>query len=363
MKEKLRQLFGGDQKQDKTKEVAEQKEQMVREKEQIVREESMEPEVQKEPEEIYISDDDEWEDDVWDNSKPGEKNVKSGLEEYTAEDYEELKDKLEEAEAEVIRLEGQVSSLQMEYRQSDELAVWTQMDLEEEKIKRKAAEKAAKAAQGAVDELERIKTILGAENAAEAAQGLVEELERIRAELHAKNVENKRQSGKIAHLSRIIHERANADRDLRPKREHTGYAVISSTQKEIKGKKMWETLLSLPCPASSEVQFVDEKIRKELFSEEGLIQKIGITDIYEGNYDSMRSEMRNRRKNPDEINVALSYKLRQNFRGKYWEAIITHTKPLGKIPDDMMLQNNKQKEEKGKKKKKQGEKKEVEKNQ
>lgn len=361
MKEKLRQLFGGDQKQDKTKEVAEQKEQKVRE-------ESMEEE-NTDNDEIIIEEDDEWDDDYeWDGdgwSRKPYKEKAEGAYEYTAREYEELKDKLKAAEDEIVELEGQVSSLQIEYRQSDELAVWTQMDLEEEKIKRKAAEKAVKTAQGSVDELERVKTILGAENAAEAAQGLLEELERVKEELKSKNAENKRQSGKIAHLSRIMYERANADRDLRPKRQHTGYAVISSTQKEIKGKKVWETLLSLPCPASLEVQFVDERIRKEFFSEEGLIRNIGITDIYEGNYDSMRSEMRNRRKNPDEINVALSYKLRQNFRGKYWEAIITHTKPLSKIPDDMMLQNDKQKEEKGKKKKKQKqeEKKEVEANQ
>lgn len=339
MREKLRQLFGGDQKQDKT--------------DDIVIEENDEG----------WDDDYEWDGDGW-SRKPYKENAE-GAYEYTARDYEELKIKLHEAEDEIIDLEGQIHDLMVECRQVDKLLTQTHMELKDEAKKRKKSDETARAAQRAVSELERIKTILDTENAVEAAQGLVEELERVKEELKSKNAENKRQSGKIAHLSRIMYERANADRDLRPKRQHTGYAVISSTQKEIKGKKVWETLLSLPCPASLEVQFVDERIRKEFFSEEGLIRNIGITDIYEGNYDSMRSEMRNRRKNPDEINVALSYKLRQNFRGKYWEAIITHTKPLSKIPDDMMLQNDKQKEEKGKKKKKQKqeEKKEVEANQ
>lgn len=339
MKEKLRQLFGGDQKQDKT--------------DDIVIEENDEG----------WDDDYEWDGDGW--SRKPYKEKAEGAYEYTARDYEELKIKLHEAEDEITDLEGQIHDLMVECRQVDKLLTQTHMELKDEAKKRKKSDETARAAQRAVSELERIKTILDTENAVEAAQGLVEELERVKEELKSKNAENKRQSGKIAHLSRIMYERANADRDLRPKRQHTGYAVISSTQKEIKGKKVWETLLSLPCPASLEVQFVDERIRKEFFSEEGLIRNIGITDIYEGNYDSMRSEMRNRRKNPDEINVALSYKLRQNFRGKYWEAIITHTKPLSKIPDDMMLQNDKQKEEKGKKKKKQKqeEKKEVEANQ
>lgn len=339
MRDKLRQLFGGDQKQDKT--------------DDIVIEENDEG----------WDDDYEWDGDGW--SRKPYKEKAEGAYEYTARDYEELKIKLHEAEDEITDLEGQIHDLMVECRQVDKLLTQTHMELKDEAKKRKKSDETARAAQRAVSELERIKTILDTENAVEAAQGLVEELERVKEELKSKNAENKRQSGKIAHLSRIMYERANADRDLRPKRQHTGYAVISSTQKEIKGKKVWETLLSLPCPASLEVQFVDERIRKEFFSEEGLIRNIGITDIYEGNYDSMRSEMRNRRKNPDEINVALSYKLRQNFRGKYWEAIITHTKPLSKIPDDMMLQNDKQKEEKGKKKKKQKqeEKKEVEANQ
>lgn len=353
MREKLRQLFGGDQKQDKTKEVAEQKEQKVREEQE---EENIDDDVVIEENDEGWDDDYEWDGDGW--SRKPYKEKAEGAYEYTARDYEELKIKLHEAEDEITDLEGQIHDLIVECRQVDKLLTQTHMELKNETKKRKKSDETARAAQRAVSELEQIKIILNTENAAEAVQGLVEELK-------SKNAENKRQSGKIAHLSRIMYERANADRDLRPKRQHTGYAVISSTQKEIKGKKVWETLLSLPCPASLEVQFVNEIIRKEFFSEEGLIRNIGITDIYEGNYDSMRSEMRNRRKNPDEINVALSYKLRQNFRGKYWEAIITHTKPLSKIPDDMMLQNDKQKEEKGKKKKKQKqeEKKEVEANQ
>lgn len=351
MKEKLRQLFGGDQKQE---------EQKVREEQE---EENIDDDIGIEENDEGWDDDYEWDGDGW--SRKPYKEKAEGAYEYTARDYEELKIKLHEAEDEITDLEGQIHDLMVECRQVDKLLTQTHMELKDEAKKRKKSDETARAAQRAVSELERIKTILDTENAVEAAQGLVEELERVKEELKSKNAENKRQSGKIAHLSRIMYERANADRDLRPKRQHTGYAIISSTQKEIKGKKVWETLLSLPCPASLEVQFVDERIRKEFFSEEGLIRNIGITDIYEGNYDSMRSEMRNRRKNPDEINVALSYKLRQNFRGKYWEAIITHTKPLSKIPDDMMLQNDKQKEEKGKKKKKQKqeEKKEVEANQ
>ena len=55
-------------------------------------------------------------------------------------------------------------------------------------------------------------------------------------------------------LLRIARERANADRKLKPKKEHTGYSVVFSTEKEHrygKGKNMtrvmlWETVIQSP---------------------------------------------------------------------------------------------------------------------
>lgn len=335
MKEKLRQLFGGDQKQDKTK--AEQKEQKVRE-------ESMEEE-NTDNDEIIIEEDDEWDDDYeWDGdgwSRKPYKEKAEGAYEYTAREYEELKDKLKAAEDEIVELEGQVSSLQIEYRQSDELAVWTQMDLEEEKIKRKAAEKAVKTAQGAVDELERVKTILGgAENAAEAAQGLVEELKRVRGILDSKDEAIASLEARHGNLLRMSKERANADRNLRPKKWHTGYLVIRSTQKKIKNEIVWETLIQTHYHFDLVAEAADEEIQRDLFTEKGLIYNLGITDRYEGPYESMKTEMRRKGKKVDELNVAFSCRLERDFQGKYWKVWVMHTKPLGEIPDDMMLQDN-----------------------
>ena len=60
------------------------------------------------------------------------------------------------------------------------------------------------------------------------------------------------QKGLNANLLRISRERANADRSLRPKKEHTGYAVVRSMEKEYRykisrhswGKVMlWETVI------------------------------------------------------------------------------------------------------------------------
>lgn len=337
MKEKLRQLFGGDQKNERSTGQAEQKEQKVRE-------ESMEEE-NTDNDEIIIEEDDEWDDDYeWDGdgwSRKPYKEKAEGAYEYTAREYEELKDKLKAAEDEIVELEGQVSSLQIEYRQSDELAVWTQMDLEEEKIKRKAAEKAVKTAQGAVDELERVKTILGgAENAAEAAQGLVEELKRVRGILDSKDEVIASLEARHGNLLRMSKERANADRNLRPKKWHTGYLVIRSTQKKIKNEIVWETLIQTHYHFDLAAEAADEEIQRDLFTEKGLIYNLGITDRYEGPYESMKTEMRRKGKKVDELNVAFSCRLERDFQGKYWKVWVMHTKPLGEIPDDMMLQDN-----------------------
>ena len=212
--------------------------------------------------------------------------------------------------------------------------------LEEEEQLRKVAEEAAKSAQGAADELERVKTILGAENAAEAAHGLVEELKRVRGILDSKDEAIASLEARHGNLLRMSKERANADRNLRPKKWHTGYLVIRSTQKKIKNEIVWETLIQTHYHFDLVAEAADEEIQRDLFTEKGLIYNLGITDRYEGPYESMKTEMRRKGKKVDELNVAFSCRLERDFQGKYWKVWVMHTKPLGEIPDDMMLQDN-----------------------
>ena len=42
-----------------------------------------------------------------------------------------------------------------------------------------------------------------------------------------------------ANLLRITKERANAERDLKPKKEHTGYVVLTSAEKESRYKDLY----------------------------------------------------------------------------------------------------------------------------
>lgn len=323
MKEKLRQLFGGDQKQDKkdkTKEVAEQKEQKVREEQEELKEEEN-------------TEDDEFSLDIPDLE----------LCRYTEKQYSEVLHKLENAQQEIAELEEKLEDAEDRVWHNDKTATALRGYLEEEEQLRKVAEEAAKSAQGAADELERVKAILGTlgtENAAEAAQRLVDELERTRSVLDNKNEAIASLEARHGNLLRMSKERANADRNLRPKKWHTGYLVIRSTQKKIKNEIVWETLIQTHYHFDLVAEAADEELQRDLFTEKGLIYNIGITDRYEGPYESMKTEMRRKGKKVEELNVVFSCRLERDFQGKYWKVWVMHTKPLGEIPDDMMLQDN-----------------------
>ena len=148
-------------------------------------------------------------------------------------------------------------------------------------------------------------------------------------------------------LLRIARERANADRKLKPKKDHTGYVVVSSAEKEYRYKSnrrdyetvmLWETVLQTPYS----IDFTEEQAReqtKELTGNEGksdwLVGRLGINASYNGEYDEMLEKAKWSDEQKAEYNIMLTRKLRANYRTGYWEVIFTHTKPLGLVPADM----------------------------
>ena len=96
--------------------------------------------------------------------------------------------------------------------------------------------------------------------------------------LAAEQQESALQRGLNANLLRITKERANAERDLKPKKEHTGYVVLTSVEKESRYKDsyghprtitLWETAMETPYT----VDFEAEQVR-------GLIRELTQTDEY-----------------------------------------------------------------------------------
>ncbi len=159
-------------------------------------------------------------------------------------------------------------------------------------------------------------------------------------------------------LLRIAKERANADRKLKPKKEHTGYSVVFSTEKEYrygKGKNMkkvmlWETVIQSPYSIDLPEDLVRKQITDELTQEneagDKLVNRIGIDGFYPGSYAALlqkRWEL-DRYGDPEDDedpegltgkNIMLKPYFRANFRAGYWEAVFFHTKPLGVVPADM----------------------------
>ena len=158
--------------------------------------------------------------------------------------------------------------------------------------------------------------------------------------------ESELQRGLNANLIRISKERANAERNLRPKKKHTGYVVVSSAEKEYRYKDgsrrwcsimLWETVLQTPYIVDFTVPEVQNLIQ-ELFQdqEDGqwIINKIGITGYYEHGYADLIYD-REWKSDYQAYNIMFEHRLKANYRTGFWEIIFYHTKPLECVPSDM----------------------------
>lgn len=177
----------------------------------------------------------------------------------------------------------------------------------------------------------------------EAAEEMQKEKDRLCQELSEAESKIKYWQGLNENLLRISKERANADRKLKPKKKHTGYIVVSSTEKEYRYKVdrrhwetviLWETVLQTPYP----IDFTEEQAReetKELVENDRLVARIGINMYYDGDYEGLLGNSKWNDPQSEEHNIMFKGRLRANYRAGYWEVIFSHTKPLGIVPADM----------------------------
>ena len=184
-----------------------------------------------------------------------------------------------------------------------------------------------------------------AQKAAEEARQTVADMEEA---LAAEKAESAHQRALNANLLRIAKERANADRKLKPKKEHTGYVVVVSEVREYRYRsgrkwkkvKLRETILQSHYTVDFSETEVETQIERELFPEDDvwMVSRIGITGRYGGTYEEMIEDG-----SLDEDflkrNILLmgQQRLRANFRSGYWEVICLHTKPLDVVPKDMRV--------------------------
>ena len=212
--------------------------------------------------------------------------------------------------------------------------------------KARAEQEARTTKYNAERELEKVKkdARYTAQKAAEEARQVVEG---IQGELAAERAESAHQRSLNVNLLRIAKERANADRKLKPKKEHTGYFVVVSEETEhqykdgnrhLKRVVLWKTVIQSPYVVDFPVAQARKQILEELILADDagyrLIDRLGINGIYNKGYGSM-IEDREWCAEPDKYNIMLKPKFRVNFRSGYWEVICLHTKPLSVVPRDM----------------------------
>ena len=169
---------------------------------------------------------------------------------------------------------------------------------EKEEAERAAAREITRIKQEAAHEADR---------AAQRAQAdLLQQVERKTAEIADQRALN-------ANLLRISRERANADRGLRPKKVHTGYVVVMSSEKEIRYKtgrnklltaKVWETVLQSPYSVDFTESQARQLIEEDLLARKnGLLADVGITMICSGSsYENLIET-----ENWKEIKAAIRY--------------------------------------------------------
>lgn len=180
------------------------------------------------------------------------------------------------------------------------------------------------------------------------AQEHKQTIEKWRAALGAERAESAHQKGLNENLLRIARERANADRKLKPKKEHSGYVVVVSSEKVYRYKynrrleavKLWETVIQSPYSIEFPAKQAKKLILQEFFPETGewKAARLGIERWVAGDYEDFLIAA-DKEEELMKQNVALmGYRsFRANYRAGYWEVILVHTRPLGVVPKDMRV--------------------------
>ena len=187
-----------------------------------------------------------------------------------------------------------------------------------------------------------------AQKAAEDVKGKITELE---AQLALERRTAAFQREKNQDLIRICRERANADRKLIPKKEHTGYIVLESRMKiyryrqgaRLREINLWETRIQSPFSVKFTAEQVQEMIEEDLQEGENgtfLFNRIGIDLFFHGNYEMFLGSPEYQNFSPEsDRNIMFSYDLVANYKAGYWEIAFFHLKPLGPVPIELLRKN------------------------
>lgn len=173
-----------------------------------------------------------------------------------------------------------------------------------------------------------------------------QKIEQLQNKVETERAGKEYQIGLNLNFKRIARERANADRGIKPKKERSGYVVLSSRQKKYKYKEnrhdmaevyLWETVIQTPYVVSFTAEQAMTETQ-ELFArdEQGdwMIGRLGIAGEYDGKYEDMLADPRCT--TWMDSNIIVEKIFNANVKAGYWEIIITHTNPLDNIGTELL---------------------------
>lgn len=166
--------------------------------------------------------------------------------------------------------------------------------------------------------------------------------------LEKEKAESAYQKGLNENLLRVARERANADRKLKRKKEHTGYVVVVSSEKiyryknrqRLESVKLWETVIQSPYSIEFPAEQAKKLILEEFFPETGEWEaaRLGIERWVAGDYEDFLSAADKDEEIMQQNTALTEYRsFRANYRAGYWEMILVHTRPLEVVPKDMRV--------------------------
>lgn len=160
---------------------------------------------------------------------------------------------------------------------------------------------------------------------------------RLNAEKNKAQAALTQQQALNAGLLRISRERANAARGLTPKKERSGYVVLSSTQAVEHVSKsqtagVWHSVVQTPYNTALPLEAIQPQIEQEL--KENIYGRLGVAYVAgrleNGKIDAVRYDREGRT-----IEGCALYRLsyRANYRAGLWEMVWFTTKALT-VPED-----------------------------
>ena len=205
----------------------------------------------------------------------------------------------------------------------------------------------------------------------------MEDIESLKEEIKELNDEIERITRINKNLIRQIKERSNASKGQYPKKQHTGYSLVSSVQKEYRYYKsgnhktawIFETVFQTPYDISFKYDDVLDVVYDDLYerNEEGksIIEILGFSDyfdyrtypeVYEGDIiRNIKTDLIEQYKKqydaysvPDDVlakirdytenvvkNCCYNLNVRMNGKSGYWEASINHVEPIKNLPPEL----------------------------